>query len=331
MRIKKRMITFVGTFIYKITMKNFCLLLVVFAALVGCNAQNETESAYANSSAWYASAKPYDTSLADVFFVLPTVVQDWTDDQGVVHHHADPNNPAIRAKMDAFFVQCDPLFSDSCNFVAPYYRQITIESWALGDAVIDERFVAAMGDVQQAFEYYITHRNPDRPFVLAGYSQGGKAVVELLKAMSDDTYKRMVAAYVIGFRVTREDRAGCSRLVAAADSLDTGVTVCYNSVASVDGVSPVLSGGTMCINPLNWHTDATPASVWDTVSVSADAAHALLIVSGLDPKRYFRPQLEALFPMGCYHSQELGLYGPSLQRNVKQRIAAFDKWYKKTK
>lgn len=304
-------------------MKSCYLLWLVLWAAVGCQSPKQEESAYADSSAWYAPAKVYDPSLADVFFVLPTVMHDWTDEQGVVHHHADPNKPDIRTQMDAFFAVCDPLFSDSCNFVAPYYRQISMESWVLGNAVIAERFPTAMGDIQQAFDYYIAHRNPDRPFVLAGYSQGGKAVVELLKTMSDHTYKRLVAAYVIGFPVTAEDRKGCARIVPAADSLDTGVTVCYNSVASVGGVSPVLDGGTMCINPLNWRTDATPAIVWDTVSVAADAAHALLIVSGLDPKRYYRPQYATLFPMGCYHSQEIALYGPSLQRNVKKRIAAF--------
>lgn len=313
------MITFVGcnSLLMLKTMKRLLFAFLGLFILGSC----VSESPYAQPSAWYDA--PYDQTKTDVFFILPTVVHDWVDSLGQVQHWADVNNPENRAKMTAAFAQCAPIFSDSSNFVAPYYSQISLESWALGDSVVEARFARAMSDVRQAFDYYITHKNPDRPFVLAGYSQGGKAVVELLKTMSDQTFDRVVANYVIGYRITQADRQACSKLVPAADSLDTGVTICYNSVADVSGISPVLVGNTMCINPLNWRVDATPASVWDTVSVAADPIQSMLIVSGLDAERYYRPAMGDLFPLGCYHPLELVLYGPEIQRNVKKRIAAF--------
>lgn len=40
---------------------------------------------------------------------------------------------------------------------------------------------------------------------MAGFSQGGKAVVELLKTMPADAMRRLVAAYVLGYKVTPAD------------------------------------------------------------------------------------------------------------------------------
>ena len=298
----------------------FVCAAALFFCLCACFAQRPLD--YSDARLWYAVARPYDSSAADVFFVLPTASVDWVDAQGVVRHHADPFDSATRARMDAVYAGCDPIFSDGVNFVAPYYRQMTIEGWALGDSAIEARFAPAMADVRRAFDYFLAHRNPDRPFVVAGYSQGGKAAIELVKTMPDAAYRRMAAAYVVGFKITEADRAS-GRIVPAVDSLDTGVTVCFNSVARPEAISPALAGGTACINPLNWRADATPAPLWDTVAVSVDPAHAVLLVEGLDPMRYFRPKYAALFPCGNYHMLELTLYGPALQQNVKKRIAAF--------
>ena len=63
----------------------------------------------------------------------------------------------------------------------------------------------------------------------------------------------------------------------------------------------------------------------DTVSVSVDTAHKLLIVKGLDSDKYYHPSLGNLFVKGNYHLLELELYKDSLKENVRQRIENPDK------
>jgi len=53
-----------------------------------------------------------------------------------------------------------------------------------------------------AFDYY----NQGRLFILAGHSQGSNVLLNLLAAIATDSdvYRRMVAAYLPGYSVTRE-------------------------------------------------------------------------------------------------------------------------------
>ena len=57
-------------------------------------------------------------------------------------------------------------------------------------------------DVKAAFHHFLINYNQGRPFILAGFSQGGKSVVELMKHLSEEERKRMIAAYVLGYKVT---------------------------------------------------------------------------------------------------------------------------------
>ena len=70
---------------------------------------------------------------------------------------------------------------------------------------------------------------------------------------------------------------------AAQGADDTGVTVCYNSVSDVKYVKPVVSSpNIMCINPVNWRTDATPAVLNDTITVTLSPEHKVLVLEGYD-------------------------------------------------
>ena len=279
---------------------------------------------YSRSETWYKeqNASTSDRS-ADVFYVVPTCIWDWTDSSGVVIHFGDVYNDEQRQAIDPSLRLAADIFAQQSNFYAPYYRQITLESWIEGEDTVVRRFPYAMQDVQRAFDYYLKNENGGRPFVLAGFSQGAKAVVELLKGLPDSVYSRMVAAYVIGYRVTEEEARSYRTIVAARDSADVGVTVCYNSVADLGAICPVLSPSSFCINPVNWRTDSVRAQLNDSVTVRVDTAHHVLLVEGFDPERYYHPSLGALFRVGNYHLQELEFYRKFLTRNVKQRIEAF--------
>ena len=110
----------------------------------------------------------------------------------------------------------------------------------------------------------------------------------------------------------------------ATDSTGTGTIISYNSVASPEAACAVLSPSDVCINPVNWTTDATPAVLNDSVTVTVDTVNHLLIVDGLDPEHYYAPSLASTFPLGNYHLQELTLYQEHLRRNTALRIRNFE-------
>lgn len=275
---------------------------------------------YSDTSAWYISGAEEDCG-ADVFYILPTCVWDWTDSTGRVLHFADIRNPGHIAAMYPSNELADSIFGKYADFYSPYYRQITLDSWS-SEEIAEERFPYAMADVYEAFDYYMEHWNSGRPFFIAGFSQGAKCVVELLKSLASDEISRLVAAYVIGYKVTDEDLEN-GNIVPARCADDTGVTVCYNSVSSTDAVKPEISSSAICINPVNWSCGPGPAVMQDSVTVSADPECHVLLLEGLDDDRYYRPSLSAFFPKGNYHLQELVFYQDYLRENVRTRIRAY--------
>jgi len=54
-----------------------------------------------------------------------------------------------------------------------------------------------------------------------------------MKHLSEEERKRMIAAYVLGYKVTPADVEKAPWIKPATDSIDTGVTICYNSVSDV--------------------------------------------------------------------------------------------------
>jgi len=181
-----------------------------------------------------------------------------------------------------------------------------------------------MEDVKQAFDHFNAQRDKNRPLVVAGFSQGGKAVVELLKHMDSETYRHLAAAYVLGYKVTPDDTLQCKQIRAARDSADVGVTICYNSVKDVKYIQPIVSAPcAMCINPVNWRTDATPAILHDTITVAVSPEHHVLVLSGYDGKEY--APILGFLNVGDIHSCEPWLYSECLRRNIALRIREWRK------
>lgn len=297
---------------------------------------------YSRADMWYVGQNDSAGTQVDVFYIAPTCVWDWTAPHGQVSHYMNVSDSAQRAAVDASNLLACRLLGKHCRFFSPYYRQITMNSWFLPPAGISRLYSLAHSDIVRAFGYYMEHINGGRPFVLAGHSQGAKAVIELIKhTLTPDRLRRMVAAYSFGFSVSRAELAAFPALRPARGVSDTGVLICYNSVSHAGAVSPLFAGNAVCINPINWRTDTVaapaadnPGSVFfdaagrsDTlfhqVGARIDMATGHLLVSGLDDEKYFIPSIARLFPRGNYHVQELNLYFLSVQRNLDCRIAAF--------
>lgn len=299
------------------------------------------EPDYTLAETWYDNPLAQEKKSVDVFYITPTCIWDWTGQDGTTYHHMDVTDSSQRAAVDASAALAANLFSPHCNFYCPYYRQITMESWMVEPEETERRYVTAYEDIERAFDYYMQHFNEGRPFILAGHSQGAKTVIELLKhKLSTAQRQQLIAAYVFGFPITRQELEDYPALQPAQDSTDTGVIISFNSLADASAESPLFTGNVVCINPLNWSNDTTyvPASrnsgsvffngeqsdtLFYTVGARVDAALHSLVVDGLNPDDYYIPSIATLFPKGNYHVQEINLYFLNVQRDIATRIKAF--------
>ncbi len=313
-------------------MRKFLWTLAIVSALVACtdgdgngaNATVTTALDYSDSRNWFQTEREIDTSLKDVFYVIPTAGESWVNDKGEICHYLDVNNADHRKAMEDRFNLALSIFGDGTNFFSPYYRQIVLEVWEAGDAAINHYYPAAFADVKAAFDYYMKHWNGGREFVLAGFSQGAKGVKELVKTMSDEEFSRMKAAYVIGFPVLQEDVDATDRFVPAQGAADTGVTISYNSVTGEEGIGDIFRNSKMIINPANWSTGSEVAQISVGVSNYVNREHMMLFVEGEGAEAYaeavYQPALSKLFPLGNLHLMELPLYKDYLRENVKLRL-----------
>ena len=277
---------------------------------------------YADSTQWYIIDRQAE---ADLFYVISTE----TDDHMIGNdtcHFADTRDPYLRSRMKHEMHAVDSFYSGRLNYYSPYYRQVSMQSWATEEMALS-RLPLAMSDCVQSWKYYIDHLNQGRPFILAGFSQGAYALMQIMKSMPDSVASRMVAAYVIGYKVTARDTAACKLLRPAKDSTDLGVTICFNSAKTPESEIGIVSAGNLyCINPVNWRTDtvSSPFVFYgkkgnDTLSVSLDPESRLCLVSGYSNDK----PMPVIGVPGNYHHLELKFYYPYIRQNMADRVAAY--------
>lgn len=266
---------------------------------------------------------------ADVFYVVSTWEEDWKTDDGRTSHYADVWNPTHREHMAIEINRVAGYMSTGNRFFAPFYRHTTIDTFMLqNEDSIKARAALAMEDVCRAFDHFLAKRDKKRPLIIAGFSQGGMAVVQLLKHMDDDTYSQLAAAYVMGFKITPSDTLQTCHIRAAQGETDTGVTICYNTVKDVKYIQPVISASCMGINPVNWRTDTTPATLHDTITVTLSAREHVLVVSGYSGAEY--PAYKDFLNVGDIHSCEPWLYSDCIQKNMRVRAQEWQKHHRPT-
>ena len=275
----------------------------------------------------------------DVFLIGATA--DWGKDGTFL---TSCWKPVDRGFQHDLLLMQEGLYRDNCNVFAPYYRQACLSVYYLPDPDRGPYLYSAYQDVRDAFTWYLQRENKGRPFILAGYSQGADLALRLMEEFFDDPalQEQLVAAYLIGWRVTWEDLAQFPHLQMAQGPTDTGVIVSFNSEAPFVTGSVIVpeNGYTYGINPLNWTTDGTPAPKElnpGCVKLHMDGTadqdqvgllgcrqspdRGTMLVDDIDPKDY--PPGEPVFVEGCYHNFELQFYYRSVQQNVKDRIDAY--------
>jgi hypothetical protein len=200
----------------------------------------------------------------------------------------------------------------------------------------------AYADVRAAFLYYMENVNDGRPLVLAGFSQGSDMCLRLMKEFygDQDYADQLIAAYLIGWRVTPDDVAAYPQLKMAAGEDDTGVIISFNSEAENVASSMMVPDVSLAINPLNWRTDSAPADKSLNLGAcftnyAGDITLEIPALTGayLDPQRGtlkvtdvsaddYPPVLD-LFDSGVYHLYDYQFFFRNLQENVAVRVEAF--------
>jgi hypothetical protein len=304
-----------------------------------------TATDYSNPNNWIET-ETGGTYDVDVFYLYPTA---WTRGEGEPYL-ADIDNASMRTKAPVIEAQNTAAFRDSANIYAPFYRQ-NDAAWglSLSPEELREYFRGApYTDAAAAFDYYIENYNNGKPFILASHSQGSSvmnAILQLYMAENPDVYKRMIAAYVIGYSVTTSDLKEYPHLKFAEGATDTGVIISWNTeMPGVTERNPVILDGAIAINPISWTRDETPATaeqnlpsrVFDADDTDAskyidyehyadaavDLSRGVVTCSTVNPDEWSLPGAIG-WPRGVYHGGDYELYFHSLKQNVADRIAAY--------
>lgn len=208
---------------------------------------------------------------ADVFYIHPTAWFSrklWNDPL---------NNAQSREVVDQIVLASEAsAFNGCCRVFAPRYRQTSISAF-YGDRQDAERsFKIAYSDVERAFDAFLNEIG-QRPFILAGHSQGSMHAMRLLTKIDADAAlrARLIASYIPGYAhptsrygdelkhilpCTSPDQLGC---VASWDT--------YKADAKVQGAEPLLywrgdklvtydnKAPRQCTNPITWREDRNRA------------------------------------------------------------------------
>ncbi len=298
---------------------------------------------YSKKECWYQI--PEITKDVDTFFVYPT--------EYMAENEGDPDfapldNAEMLEGVKTNYPVLASVYEDSTNVFMPYYRQAGM-MYAAKEAKKsgDPRTAFATvpyADITAALDYYFENYNNGRPFIIAGHSQGSAIVSLVLKDYfkeHPDYYERMIAAYVIGFSITKDYLAENPHLKFATGESDTGVIISWNTEGprnvEQNASNAVLLPNAISINPLNWKLDETyaPASEnlgsrvlnektgeYEIKDIGADAKVVLergSVLTNADTE----PVGGDTFGPQSYHNGDYALFYNNIRENVAKRIAAY--------
>jgi len=280
-----------------------------------------------------------------VFFIHPTSYLErakW---------NAPIDDAEARQRATLFLRGMASPFAGAAEIWAPRYRQATLGAMLVHRPEADRAIDLAYGDVEQAFAVFLARTDPAEPIVLAGHSQGALHLLSLLreKVAGTPLQSRIAAAYVVGWPISlthdlpalglpacsKPDQASCimswSSYAEPADP--TEMIRLYDESTGFDG-QPRKGSPILCTNPLtDGAPGAAPASAnLGTLKPDEDMSGGELVPGGI-PARCDRrgllligdpPELGPyVLPGNNYHVYDMPLFWRNLQRDVGQRVQAW--------
>lgn len=300
------------------------------------------------------AADPEEAAKGDaaIFFVHPTSYYSKASWNAPLDD-ADAN---YRAKL--FMQGMASAFGDAGEVWAPRYRQATLGAFLATDRVTAGKAIdAAYRDVEQAFDAFLAAQPKNKPIILAGHSQGALHLTTLLKNRIAGTplAKRIVAAYVIGWPISRDtdlaglglpacetpEQKGCILSWATfAEPADTSmVTGAYDGTIGFDG-RPRAGTRMLCTNPLTGIPDTAAgpdanlgtlkpsegfkagALIAQKVGAKCDDDRGFLLIGDAEAAQNYAPSY--VLPGNNYHVFDITLFWANVRADVLRRLATFE-------
>lgn len=326
------------------------IIILSILVLSACQARNNTEvpdfQPVITSSVDYSNEENWayhgigETQDADVFLIAPTVFRG---DEFILNMSVD--DAEARERFIGALNMQRGIYEDSCILYAPFYSQAALTVYTTYENYQDLiYFDTAYADIRAAFLYYMEHLNNNRPFVLAGFSQGADMALRLMKEFWEhEEYSGLnIAAYLIGWVITEDDITSYPYLKMADAETDIGYIISFNTEAE-DVTESFIVGAdvkSLGINPLNWMTDDTYApaelnkgavftnytgeivrEIPQLTGAYLDPNRGTLKVTGLNRDDY--PEILDFIGHGVYHVYDYQFFYRNLQDNVSNRVDAF--------
>ena len=338
---------------------------ILLLVILGCAALVAAVD-YADKANWVIcdDAPAGKDQSFDVFYVYPTLfasrdkeLMDWSDPK-----LARKTVGFAKAQTTELFKEHTQIFATAVNgegvpecraegftvrnvrVFAPYVRQLEYgRILKITEDMPIERTELRYGfkDTADAFKYYLEHHNGGRPYILLGHSQGAIDLYILMKNTPAIAVERgFVAAYLPGLpRVTktRFERDFSGRGIApAADAGSPGALIVWNT-QSPTAQNPLFTGpNVLCVNPLNWRTDATPAAKEENIEAffynyrtggarrvahfcgaAVDPAKGALIV---DLPALSKFDARGFMGAGVFHMNDIWFFAGNLRDNAVLRV-----------
>lgn len=301
---------------------------------------------YSQKTSWYQI--PEITKDVDTFYIFATEYIFSSFDEGAPDY-APIGHPDLLMGAPIEYDAHASVYEESTNVFAPFYRQTGLrylgEVWKRDGNVDATLSGIPYDDITAALDYYFEHYNQGRPFILAGHSQGSAMALLLLRTYfkeHPDYYARMVAAYTIGYSVTKDYLKANPHLKFATGEHDTGVIIAWNTEGpknvETNANNIVVLPGTMSINPLNWKLDETyapadlnlgsyitdPETMKNSFAdVGADAQINLTRGVVVTNAKIAPCQMAEVFGPDGRHDNDYSLYYNNIKDNVAKRVAAY--------
>ena len=300
---------------------------------------------YSKKTNWYKI--PEITKEFDTFYIYSTIYFGANEGDS---DYATLDNAEMLAGIPIEHAIKSSVFEEATNLFIPLYRQSSMKYAAevyMKDGNIDAALISIpYTDITAALDYYFENYNQGRPFVIAGHSQGSAILRLVLKGYfkeHPDYYKRMVAAYAIGYSITKDDLEANPHLKFATGETDTGVIISWhaegpkNVEVNFPIPSVIIAKNGIAINPLNWKRDETyaPASmnlgsiVMDETGkteirdIDGDAQVCLARGTVVTNAKATPNDMVDLAGPQCYHQDDYSIFYNNIKDNVAKRIAAY--------
>ena len=282
---------------------------------------------------------------AVVFFIPPTTYLSRA------HWNAPIDDKEMDQRAHVLVASQASAFSNVARVWAPRYREATAGAFLTTKPDAAKALALAYADVGRAFDAFLEQAPPDAPIILAGHSQGALHLERILRerVAGKPLAKRVVAAYVIGWPISKTsdlpalglpecataDQSGCVlSWLSFAEPSDTSMILApYDASTGFDG-KPRKGTDMVCTNPITGTPGATAEAKDNlgTLIPSKDLATATLATPGVPAKCVARGFLSIgapvdlggyVLPGNNYHVFDYALFWANIRADAAARLQTF--------